>query len=153
MTQERLDLIPDPRYTEILVPAEIDQVWLDGFNQKYANIGDRELFTGTVIVESWIIEPERGVGLVLQDGVDVGVETGDTAAKQLEITGLINYAAPIINHGYYDDIRGGEEIQMISFFIASVRLPDGSVLEVANGGIILMRLDKIRKIMVSVGEN
>jgi hypothetical protein len=118
--------------TEVIVPDDIDQAWLDEFNEQYAN----KDFTATVIVEDWLEQPEGEMGSAYFSLDDRMSSDG----WWQNISGKV-YNAGYTNVPHYEDTGFANVLALTD---ANLLQHDGTPRPLAEGRLVLVRLDKLK---------
>lgn len=144
---ERREWLDIRRHETIEVPENIDQAWLDWFNQQYA-AQDRVV---SVSVEDWLEQPEYDRGLAHFDikSEIARDDNGDTDMGQPHALSGTMHAAKYLNLTQYE----GKVALVLILTDVSLQLPDDDKKLLADGRVILVRLDKLRKITIKPGKS
>jgi len=117
---------------EIPTPNGADLEWLNRFNEQYANKG----FTATVTVQDWLEQPKGEIGSAYYELKDA---MGGNGWWQT-ISGKV-YNAGYTNIPHYHDTGFANVLALTD---ASLRQPDGSLRLLAEGRLVLVRLDRLK---------
>jgi hypothetical protein len=117
---------------EVILPEDIDEAWLAEFNAQYA---DKD-YTATVTTEDWLTQPEGAIGSAYYDLDDAMGADGWWQT----ISGKV-FKAAHTNVPHYQD-TGFANVLALSE--ASILSPDGSARPLAEGRLVLVRLDRLR---------
>jgi hypothetical protein len=117
---------------EVPAPNEADMEWISRFNEQYANKG----FTATVTVQDWLEQPVGEIGSAYYELKDA--MSGDGWWQT--ISGKV-YNAGYTNIPHYHDTGFANVLALTD---ASLQQPDGSSHLLAEGRLVLVRLDRLK---------
>lgn len=125
-------------HEQVTVPAEIDEAWMITFTKQFSG-GEH---VATIAVQDWLEQPlnEFGSGYFkLQD------QMGNDGWWQT-ITGKVVDASRT-NVPHYHDTDTANVLALIE---ASLQLPDGSKELLAEGRLVLIRLDRLKSPVIRI---
>jgi hypothetical protein len=143
---ERREWLDIRRHETIYVPENIDQAWLAWFNQQYTN----QDCVASVIVEDWLEQPEYDRTFArfnLKNEMDTNNDGG--IGWEQTISGSL-HVAKYLNISHHGDTGAAPVLVLTD---ASLQLPDDDKKLLADGRVILVRLDQLKKITILPGKS